>query len=251
MVLVKEVTDDDVGLKVLHEAHGEPEIEPSIVAIHTHQAHPDDTWCKNTGSQDLPQHKNWLQDMLPAIAPKARVMRYGYQSQWFGKEAMLLGVRTVAQRLLVALQRTHRKAPSRRLIFIAHGYGGLIVLKALVEARNYPGDWGNIFSSVKGLIFFGTPFGGVEGYVEKLQRVQEKQEEGTVCLQGLEVLRPGDEFLVDLVKGFNRTQPEALIACVYQSLDKPVKVGSGPDSILINPNFYLGRFHGRREVWLS
>jgi hypothetical protein len=100
-------------------------------------------------------------------------------------------------------------------------------------------------------MFFGTPFGGVEGYVQKLQQVQENRAEGTVYLQGLEILRPGDEFLVDLVEGFNRREPKALIACVYQSFDEPVKVGSGPKSIFITSNFYLGRFHGRREFWLS
>jgi hypothetical protein len=83
--------------------------------------------------------------------------------------------------------------------------------------------------------------------VQKLQHVQENREEGTVCLQGLEILRPGDEFLVDLVERFNRRQPKALIACVYQSFDEAVKVGSRPKSIFINSNFYLGRFQGRRE----
>jgi hypothetical protein len=43
--------------------------------------------------------------MLPAIAPHARIMRYGYDSQWFGKEAVQLKVPAVAARLLRALQR--------------------------------------------------------------------------------------------------------------------------------------------------
>lgn len=31
---------------------------------------------------------NWLTDatMLPELAPNARIMRYGYKSQWFGTE---------------------------------------------------------------------------------------------------------------------------------------------------------------------
>jgi hypothetical protein len=46
--------------------------------------------------------------MLPAVAPNARIMRYGYQSQWFGKEMMQQSVSTVAERLLRALKRTRR-----------------------------------------------------------------------------------------------------------------------------------------------
>jgi len=49
--------------------------------------------------------------MLPAVAPNARIMRYGYQSQWFGKEAMQQSASTVAERLLRALKRK-RKVPT-------------------------------------------------------------------------------------------------------------------------------------------
>lgn len=46
--------------------------------------------------------------MLPTVAPNARIMRYGYQSQWFGKEVMQQSVSTVAERLLRALKRKRK-----------------------------------------------------------------------------------------------------------------------------------------------
>jgi hypothetical protein len=49
--------------------------------------------------------------MLPAVAPNARIMRYGYESQWFGQEAMQQSASTVAERLLRALKRA-RKVPT-------------------------------------------------------------------------------------------------------------------------------------------
>jgi hypothetical protein len=49
--------------------------------------------------------------MLPAVAPNARIMRYGYESQWFGQEAMQQSASTVAERLLRALKRK-REVPS-------------------------------------------------------------------------------------------------------------------------------------------
>ena len=75
--------------------------------MHGIGAHPDDTWCKNVGTADNPRWVNWLIDesMLPAVAPQARIMRYGYQSQWFGEGAMRQKASTVAQRLLLALRR--------------------------------------------------------------------------------------------------------------------------------------------------
>lgn len=83
----------------------------SIVAVHGLGAHPDDSWCKNIGTVEEPQWFNWLVEdsMLPAVVPHARIMRYGYQSEWFGKEAMQQSVSTVADRLLRALKR-RRKA---------------------------------------------------------------------------------------------------------------------------------------------
>ena len=120
------MTDDDIGLKVLREAPTAAAAEIiecvhskfsqlcesslsyiSIVAIHGIGAHPDDSWCKNVGTAESPQWVNWLHadDMLPAIVPYARIMRYGYQSQWFGEGAMRQNVSRVAQRLLLALRR--------------------------------------------------------------------------------------------------------------------------------------------------
>jgi hypothetical protein len=85
----------------------------SIVAVHGLGAHPDDSWCKNAGTAEEPRWRNWLieDDMLPAVAPHARIMRYGYESQWFGKEAMQQSATTVAERLLRALKRK-REVPT-------------------------------------------------------------------------------------------------------------------------------------------
>lgn len=101
------MTEDDTGLKVLYEPSAKDgststpsdtiEYNPhpgtfelslrrdhSIVAIHGIGAHPDDTWCKNVGTEDRPRYVNWLEDaeMLPSVTSNARIMRYGYESQW-------------------------------------------------------------------------------------------------------------------------------------------------------------------------
>jgi hypothetical protein len=124
---VRPVTNDDTGLKVLREAPvgAEQSIEyvhlqcllaptdarpSSIVAIHGLGAHPDDSWCVNAGTGESPRWVNWLKEetMLPAVAPNARIMRYGYQSQWFGREMMQQSVSSVAERLLINLRRKRK-----------------------------------------------------------------------------------------------------------------------------------------------
>lgn len=41
--------------------------------------------------------------MLPSVVPNARILRYGYESQWFGDNAVRQKVATVATRFLEAL----------------------------------------------------------------------------------------------------------------------------------------------------
>lgn len=104
-VQVRLVTDDDIGLKVLRDPPADAGQPIDIVAVHGIGAHPDESWCKNVGTKESPQWINWLAEksMLPTVAPQARIMRYGYQSQWFGEGAMRQKVSAVAQRLLLAL----------------------------------------------------------------------------------------------------------------------------------------------------
>lgn len=122
------MTDEEIGLKVLREPPEDPPrtveyvllripclpasplTQHSIIAIHGIGAHPDDSWCKNVGSKDNPRWVTWLaqEDMLPALAPNARIMRYGYQSHWFGEAAMRQNTSRVAQRLLSALKRERK-----------------------------------------------------------------------------------------------------------------------------------------------
>jgi len=80
----------------------------SIVAIHGIGAHPDETWinkCEIGGAEA--RRVNWLEDqnMLRATVHNARIMRYGYESEWFGKQAIKTKVSSVAERLLISLRR--------------------------------------------------------------------------------------------------------------------------------------------------
>ena len=77
------------------------------MAVHGLGAHPDDTWTKKYINGPETHWVNWLQEkeMLPAVVPNARIMRYGYKSSWFGPDAIKQSARIVATRLLTALRR--------------------------------------------------------------------------------------------------------------------------------------------------
>lgn len=83
----------------------------SVVAIHGLGAHPDDAWCKTIESPlGKSGKKIWLvdEDMLPRFVPRARMMRYGYESYTCEKHAMHHNMTTLAQRFLAALKRERR-----------------------------------------------------------------------------------------------------------------------------------------------
>lgn len=84
----------------------------SVVAIHGIGAHPDETWCEDVGQDgnSAPLSVNWLQDpgMLPLAMKDARIMRYGYRSEWFGRDALIQNASTIAPDLLDALNRTRK-----------------------------------------------------------------------------------------------------------------------------------------------
>jgi len=46
--------------------------------------------------------------MLPRVVPQTRIMRYGYESRWFGEDTISLKASTVAQRLLQGLKRARK-----------------------------------------------------------------------------------------------------------------------------------------------
>ncbi|KAE9966187.1 hypothetical protein EG328_009103 [Venturia inaequalis] len=230
-MMVRPVTEDDTGLKVLSEPSKQDSTSSptgiiDIVAIHGIGAHPDDTWSKNIGSDVKPQYVNWLQqpEMLPATVPNARIMRYEYESQWFGDDTV------------------DTEFPYRPLIFIAHCFGGLIVLKALRQAFDNTREWPGIFMSTAGLIFFGTPFRGTEGMKqsEMIKAALSEYRPDQVYGDSLGMLVPGDEFLQDTVDRFLETRPHqnpAPIACFYETKSSNVGAivgGSDKKEFVVN-----------------
>jgi hypothetical protein len=80
------------------------------------------------GAETRKIRTNWLEspDMLPKAIPKARIMRYGYESHWFGETAVKQRLATVANDLLFCLEQARRvslsSVPLRHSPFIAKSH---------------------------------------------------------------------------------------------------------------------------------
>ncbi|KAJ2979455.1 hypothetical protein NUW58_g7194 [Xylaria curta] len=134
-----------------------------IIALHGLDTKSPDTWMWKTNPEDHSEcGVNWLADetMLPkAVAGRARI----FTCDW---PADLLEPRTLVEHsfqelssiLLAGIQRVRsRYANDRPIIFVASCLGGIILIKALVQAK---GDYRGIKTSTRGIIFLAAPFRG-------------------------------------------------------------------------------------------
>ncbi|KAI0892242.1 hypothetical protein F4806DRAFT_241780 [Annulohypoxylon nitens] len=222
----RDITEDDIGIKVLYEPPSKDEIEVDIVFIHGIGAHPDYTWRKNISPGEPPRFVNWLSDpeMLPAALPNVRIMRYGYMSNWFGENLIQQNITRVTQRFLISLRR-YRKEPAcqtRPLLIGAHCFGGLVALDAFVTATRQPKDWPNIYNYITGIVFFGTPFRGADGEGQmKLIEAAQALHSGKVDASVLRITQRNDEVLQRILNDFEdfhrHQETEMTLVCFYET----------------------------------
>ncbi|EXJ53772.1 uncharacterized protein A1O5_13021 [Cladophialophora psammophila CBS 110553] len=101
----------------------------------------------------------WLCDFLPKRLPNARILLFGYNSN-VAIETSAAGVNEQAVNLLDRFNAQRRQVdPHRPIIFIAHSLGGIVVKRALVEAK-LNDKYASIRKATFGLVFFATPHRG-------------------------------------------------------------------------------------------
>ena len=77
------------------------------MVLHGVGANPDRTWEYRHSNE---RATNWLRDehMLPSYVRNARIMRYGYESRWYGDGAVTKRLSAVSEELLYALKRERK-----------------------------------------------------------------------------------------------------------------------------------------------
>ncbi|RYO77015.1 hypothetical protein DL764_010256 [Monosporascus ibericus] len=152
----REIKATQIGLKVWFLPKEADDVELDVVAVHGIAEDPDETWVHETTKT------NWLRDelMLPGALKKARIMRFGYNSVWFGKKAVKQSLGTVAGGLLSALKMKRKECQQRPIIFIGHCLGGLVIEQSYITAKLEPDLYPGIYESITGIVFLGTPHRG-------------------------------------------------------------------------------------------
>ncbi|KAL9114581.1 MAG: hypothetical protein Q9187_007434, partial [Circinaria calcarea] len=126
-----------------------------IIAVHglnptNTEFHAEATWTV--------KDKLWLRDFLPLQLPSARVLLFGYNAN-VAFETSVAGVREQAINLLDRIVSKREEAEGRPIVFVAHSLGGIIVKRAMVEAK-LDDSFKSLREATYGIAFFGTPHRG-------------------------------------------------------------------------------------------
>ncbi|KAK7423679.1 hypothetical protein QQX98_000869 [Neonectria punicea] len=221
------ISAQDIGLKIFREPPDADEIEVDVVAVHGIGASPKTTWThKKT-------NVNWLSNhaMLPAALPNARIMAFGYNSVWFGDDAVKQSVESVANKLLEELSKNRTNCPRRPIIFIGHCFGGLVIQQAYTMAALHTADCPNICDSITGMVFLGTPHQGItdNSALSTQGKIYSAIVQAKVQIQdnALQTMAQNHEMLVNTVHNFTRkvntSKPPPKLYCFFEQ--KKSKVG--------------------------
>jgi triacylglycerol esterase/lipase EstA (alpha/beta hydrolase family) len=143
------------GIKVLHDCAN---ASVDICFVHGLTGDREGTWTAD-GQTDP-----WPKALLPSRLQQSRVLTFGYDAYVVrGSVASSNRLSDHASSLLNKLtsNRESCDATSRPLVFVAHSLGGLVCKKAFLLSQNSAEDHlRDIFDSVRGIVFLGTPHKG-------------------------------------------------------------------------------------------
>ena len=193
-----------LGVTVLYDPPTNVKTIADIVFIHGLTGDASRTWSHT----DSDTGKPWPAILLSGDLPDARIMTFGYDADVanFWSPASQNRIGNHALNLLGGLTREREKNGSedRKILFVAHNLGGLLVQDCLCLSRNHAEKHlRNVSSSTIGLVFLGTPNHGAD--------LAAWAQFGTTLLKAIKrpnseivaVLKPGSEMLARIQDGFH------------------------------------------------
>ncbi|KAK4104683.1 hypothetical protein N658DRAFT_556519 [Parathielavia hyrcaniae] len=140
------------GVKGLHDC---PDATVDVCFIHGLAGDRESTWTAE--GQSAP----WIKTLLPFKLDRARILTYGYNAKVV-RRSVASSNRLIdyATDLLTDLTADSARciAPTRPIIFVAHGLGGLVCKQAILLSRNNPDSHlQGIFHCTIAIAFMGTP----------------------------------------------------------------------------------------------
>ena len=217
---------DNLGIRVLYEPSDKSAAIVDIVFVHGLTGNAYDTWLHEG------RRTHWPSQLVKEDIPDARVLSFGYDADvvcWFSA-ASVNRISNHAEALLGALTRRRERTNSehRKIIFVMHSLGGLVVQNALALSRSSPEvHLQKVEANTVGLAFLGTPHFGADlaswaGYGTRLINIVKRTNKEIV-----RVLEPDSEILATIQKRFHeilrsrQNQPIA-VACFHEELPFPV-----------------------------
>jgi hypothetical protein len=122
----------------------------------------------------------WPRDFLPIDIPQARILTYGYNSDYFSVRFLMQNILWEQGKALLEYLVKARSQPSekrRAIVFVAHSLGGILVKSALIQADvasiDEDNPTGAVIRSTTAVVFFGTPHRGssVESWSQIIEKI--------------------------------------------------------------------------------
>lgn len=130
---------------------GTSDTDLDVIAIHGLGGHSHGSWTAGG--------RNWLQEFLPFDVPGIRVWTFAYNAvlAFSGSRSSF---REISQNLLDDISRIrkgYQDLSDRKIVFICHSLGGLILKQALLLANKLRSQLSMTTDNVLGVLFLGTP----------------------------------------------------------------------------------------------
>lgn len=140
------------GLHLLYDGAKTDHPDVDFVAVHGMGGHPIRSFT------DAETGCCWLRDLLPVSQPHCRVSSYGYNADFRASSQASLSdeARELCQNLW---NFDSENTTLRPRIFICHSLGGILVKRALIDARQ-SSQFQNVYKLTSGILFLGTPHRG-------------------------------------------------------------------------------------------
>ena len=208
------------GIEIQHDGGSNPAVD--IVFVHGLGGDAIQTWTHQISK------KFWPGDLLPMEMPDARTMTFGYDAKTasfrsLSRSSFTLNANNLVDRLVKKRQTDNEK--KRKIIFVAHSLGGLLLLQAVQHINNsHCEDYERILESTVGFLFLGVPFFGSQ-LINLLKLLLDKSKLlflNRIHKDKIEMLLPRSEQRQILVENFSsalRRRNDEMVLCVCEELE--------------------------------
>ncbi|KAK8119693.1 uncharacterized protein PG998_004319 [Apiospora kogelbergensis] len=201
-------------------------VDIDIVFVHDLHGHRENSWTKSDVC--------WPKDLLSGDIPGIRVISWGWDLGATSEPALakVADESSIADRMLEDLVKLRRGVlETRSIIFIAHGYGGIVVKEAISTAA-ISRIYGNgahtgvatIYAHLIGIMFLGTVHLAIPGQsigqtLAEVSRLNPHHENSTLS----SFMEAQSDFFEKVVTDFNLFTRDVQIVCILE--DRPTPSG--------------------------